>query len=394
MTKVIILGSTGSIGRSAVQIISTHRDLFQVDLLIAGSNAALLAQQIVSLKPRVAGLADTSKLHELCLALGIPPTQRTFKDTALISGEDEILSAVADSHASIALASVVGMAGLSGVLAALESGKDVAIANKESLVVAGELVVQTAARCGRRLIPVDSEHSAVFQALQGVPRSDLSSVILTASGGPFLRTPATEFDTLTAEQALKHPKWSMGAKISVDSSTLMNKALEVIEARWLFDLSVRGQIEVIVHPQSIVHSMIRLTDGGVLAQLSNPDMKGPIAYALTYPNARLSAVTPKLELATMGALTFEEVDGARFPSIGWAFDCLAGTNGMSAVFNTANEFAVSEFLNCRLGFSSIFRVVYSALDRFNGSRYHSLEDLLKLCSEVNQWLSGRDLVAR
>jgi 1-deoxy-D-xylulose-5-phosphate reductoisomerase len=394
MTKLIILGSTGSIGRSAVQIISTHQDVFQVDLLVAGSNASLLAQQILSLKPRIAGLADTSRFPELCVALGIPPSQRSFNGCNLISGEDEILSAVADSDATIALASVVGMAGLTGVLAALESGKDVALANKESLVVAGELVVQTAARHSRRLIPVDSEHSAIFQALQGVHRSDLSSVILTASGGPFLRTPATEFDTITAQQALEHPNWSMGAKISVDSSTLMNKALEVIEARWLFDLSVRGQIEVIVHPQSIVHSLIRLTDGGLLAQLSNPDMRGPIAYALTYPNARLPAVTPKLELATMGALTFEEVDCERFPSIGWAFDCLSGTNGMSAVFNTANEFAVSEFLNCRLGFSSIFRVVYSALDRFSGSRYHSLADLLKLCSEVDQWLSEGDLVTR
>jgi 1-deoxy-D-xylulose-5-phosphate reductoisomerase len=389
MTKIIILGCTGSIGCSAIQVISEHPNLFQVDLLVAGSNATLLAQQILSLKPRMAGLADTSRFPELCVALGISPTERTFQGCHLISGEEEILAALISSDASIALASVVGMAGLGGVMAALESGKDVALANKESLVVAGELVIQTAARHGRRLIPVDSEHSAVFQALQGVPRSDLNSVILTASGGPFLRTAANEFDNITPHQAIKHPKWSMGAKISVDSSTLMNKALEVIEARWLFDLSARHQIEVIVHPQSIVHSFVRLTDGGLLAQLSNPDMKGPIAYALTFPNARLSEVTPRLELAKMGALTFEEVDEERFPSIGWAFDCLAGTSGMSAVFNTANEFAVSEFMNYRINFSSIFKVIYSALDRFSGSRYDSMEDLIKLCSEVNGWLGAR-----
>jgi 1-deoxy-D-xylulose-5-phosphate reductoisomerase len=295
-----------------------------------------------------------------------------------------VLCAVRESDASIVVAAVVGMAGLGGVIAALESGKDVALANKESLVVAGSLVVDIAKKYGARLLPVDSEHSAIFQALVGVPREDLESVVLTASGGPFLRTPVQEFAGITPEQAVQHPKWSMGAKISVDSATLMNKALEVIEAKWLFDL-LPDAIEVVVHPESIIHSMVRLKDGGLLAQLSVPDMKGPIAYALTFPGPRLCGVVPRLDFARLGQLTFEEVDHQRFPSVQMALGCLRGARGAAAVFNAANEVAVSEFLNKRLRFSSIFRVVDRALERFGGSSYSSLVDLDELCKGVTEW---------
>jgi 1-deoxy-D-xylulose-5-phosphate reductoisomerase len=343
-----------------------------------------LAEQIVRLKPQVAGLANCEKFTELCALLRVSEATRRFGETRLICGDDEIVAAVRESSASIVVAAVVGMAGLRGVVAALESGKDVALANKESLVVAGSLVVEKATAHGVQLLPVDSEHSAIFQALQGVPREDLESVILTASGGPFLRTPVEDFSSITPELAVRHPKWNMGAKISVDSATLMNKALEVIEARWLFDVQPEA-IEVIVHPQSIIHSMVRLRDGGLLAQLSVPDMKGPIAYALTFPGSRLCGVMPRLDFVQLGQLTFEAVDHGRFPSIQRALECLRGTRGAPAVFNAANEVAVSEFLNNRLPFSSIYRVIDRALERFGGSSYASLSDLVELCAAVTEW---------
>jgi 1-deoxy-D-xylulose-5-phosphate reductoisomerase len=276
------------------------------------------------------------------------------------------------------------MAGLDGVMAALEAGKDVALANKESLVVAGALVVEKARERGARLIPVDSEHSAIFQVLQGVPVSDVSSIILTASGGPFLRTPRTEFSAITPEQAVRHPRWNMGAKISVDSATLMNKALEVIEARWLFDVEP-DRIEVIVHPQSIIHSMIRLVDETVLAQLSEPDMKGPIAYALNYPHGRLSRVMQRLDFARVGEFTFMSLDHQKFPSVTRALDCLRGARGAPAVFNTANEVAVSAFLAGQIPFSAIFTLVDQALDRFGQKGYTSLPELKDLCGLVMEW---------
>jgi 1-deoxy-D-xylulose-5-phosphate reductoisomerase len=316
--------------------------------------------------------------------LGVSSGARSFGETRLICGEDEVITAVRESRASIIVAAVVGMAGLGGVMAAVESGKDVALANKESLVVAGSLVVERAKANGVKLIPVDSEHSAIFQALQGVPGGDVESIVLTASGGPFLRTAVSEFKRITPEQAVRHPRWNMGAKISVDSATLMNKALEVIEARWLFEVSPDA-IEVIVHPQSIIHSMVRLRDGGLLAQLSVPDMKGPIAYALTFPGERLGGVMPRLDFAQLGHLSFEGVDHERFPSVRRAIECLKGAKGACAVLNAANEVAVSEFLNGRLSFSSIFTVVDRALERFSESSYTSLSDLGELCAAVTEW---------
>ncbi len=384
MKNIAILGSTGSIGVSTVEIAQANPDKFSIDLLVAGSNAATLADQIRHFRPKVAGLANPHSFSELCALLGVSVVARSFGETRLVSGEDEIVAAIRESQASIVVAAVVGMAGLDGVIAALESGKDVALANKESLVVAGSLVVERAKASGARLLPVDSEHSAIFQALQGVPRGDLDSIVLTASGGPFLRTAIEEFKRITPQQAVRHPRWNMGAKISVDSATLMNKALEVIEARWLFDLSP-DSIEVIVHPQSIIHSMVRLRDGGLLAQLSVPDMKGPIAYALTFPADRLDGVMPRLNFAQLGQLNFEEVDHLRFPSVQRALECLRGAKGACAVLNAANEVAVSEFLNGRLPFASIFKLVDRALERFSVSSYCSLSDLKELCAAVTEW---------
>jgi 1-deoxy-D-xylulose-5-phosphate reductoisomerase len=384
MKRLALLGSTGSIGLSTLEVISGHREVFSVELLCAGTQYRALAEQIRTFRPAIAGLARESAFSALCEELGVAPTSRKFQGTKLLCGVDEIVSAIRESGAELVVAAVVGMAGLPGVLAALESGKDVALANKESLVVAGSLVVEKARERGARLIPVDSEHSAIFQVLQGVPRGDLRSVILTASGGPFLNTPREEFDLITPERALKHPTWNMGAKISIDSATLMNKALEVIEARWLFDVSVQ-EIEVIVHPQSIIHSMIRLKDETVLAQLSEPDMKGPIAYALHYPGGRLNRIMRPLDLSSVRELTFQAVDTERFPSINRALECLQGSRGACAVFNAANEVAVQEFLNGYIPFPSIYKIIDGTLERCGHEGYETLAELESLCERASEW---------
>jgi 1-deoxy-D-xylulose-5-phosphate reductoisomerase len=384
MKRIALLGSTGSIGVSTLDVIAPNQEHFALDILFAGSQFEALANQIRTYRPKIAGLADRDAFAALCAALGVSSVRPDWEGTKLICGAEALCAAVRESDADLVVAAVVGMAGLRGVLAALESGKDVALANKESLVVAGALVLEAARRSGARLIPVDSEHSAIFQVLQGIPPKDLRSVILTASGGPFLHTPKLKFDSITPERALKHPKWNMGAKISIDSATLMNKALEVIEARWLFDVTPDA-IEVIVHPQSIIHSMIRLRDETVLAQLSEPDMKGPIAYALTFPEGRLDRVMKPLDFARLKELTFLPVDNEKFPSIRRALQCLQGARGASAVFNAANEVAVAEFLNRVIPFPSIYEVIDTCLDRFGSEGYATLGELEDLCGRVTEW---------
>lgn len=382
--SIALLGSTGSIGRSTLQVVAENSERFVVDLLVAGRNGAALAEQVRAVRPRMAAVSDKAGFDALRVALGVSPGSHRWESTELLCGEDAILSAIRTSTASVVVAAVVGMAGLSGVLAAIDSGKNIALANKESLVVAGSLVMQRAKERGVSIIPVDSEHSAIFQAIRGVPREDISSLILTASGGPFLHTPLSEFSSITPERALKHPKWNMGAKISIDSATMMNKALEVIEARWLFDVAAE-QIEVIVHPQSIVHSMARLLDGTVLAQLSVPDMKGPIAYALTYPEGRLKNVMAPLDFAKVGELTFLALDEDKFPSIVKAKECLRGASGASAVLNAANEVAVELFLGRSLSFESIHALIGEALEVFGGRHYGTLEELFSITGEVTEW---------
>ena len=379
-----VVGSTGSIGTSTLEVVAAHPNRFRIDFLVAGKRGDVLAEQVRKVRPRVAAVSDVGGFHGLCKALGVSPTAERWNDTELVCGDDAILNLIRESKAEVVVAAVVGMAGLSGVLAAIESGKDIALANKESLVVAGELVMNRAATHGAAIIPVDSEHSAIFQALQGTKDDDLESVILTASGGPFLHTPISEFGAITPERALKHPKWNMGAKISIDSATMMNKALEVIEARWLFNVQPKG-IEVIIHPQSIIHSMIRLVDGTVLAQLSVPDMKGPIAYALTYPNDRAPKVMERLDFSRVTELTFLPVDNEKFPGLARARACLQGENGACAVLNASNEVAVELFLNKGISFKSIHTVIGEALERFGGRSYRSLQELFDLTEEVTVW---------
>ena len=384
LRRIAVVGSTGSIGTSTLEVVRAHPDRFVIDCLVAGRRGDALAEQVRAFRPRVAAVSDAAGFEALCNGLGVSPTTSRWNDTELVCGDDGIVNLIRESRAEVVVAAVVGMAGLAGVLAAIDSGKDIALANKESLVVGGELVMERARTAGVSIIPVDSEHSAIFQVLQGTQEEDLESVILTASGGPFLHTPLSEFSSITPERALKHPKWNMGAKISIDSASMMNKALEVIEARWLFNVPAR-RIEVIIHPQSIIHSMIRLVDGTVLAQLSIPDMKGPIAYALTYPNERVRGVMQRLDFTNITELTFLPVDDQKFPGLRRAKECLEGANGACAVLNAANEVAVELFLNKALSFESIHRLVGDSLEKFGSRSYQDVNELFSLTDEVSVW---------
>lgn len=389
MKSLAILGSTGSIGVSTLEVVRAQPERFRVVVLTARRQALRLAAQIREFRPALAVIDDPAGYEELCAALGVStmPGLRTasrWEDTELRCGAEAACAAVRESRIDLVVAAVVGMAGLDGVLAALESGVDVALANKESLVVAGALVLECARRSGAKILPVDSEHSAIFQLLQGVAQPDLESIVLTASGGPFRTVPREHLAQITPQQAVQHPRWNMGAKISVDSATMMNKALEVIEAHWIFRLEPE-RIEVVVHPQSIVHSMVRLVDGTVLAQLSDPDMKGPIAFALNFPAPRLPRVMRPLDLAAVGTLTFEPLDPERFPAVGWAKAALRGGAGAPAAFNAANEVAVDAFLAGSIPFPAIGRIAEQSLERFGQRGYTQLKELRELCAEVQRW---------
>lgn len=372
--RVVILGSTGSIGRSALEVISAHRERFEVVALVAGRNAELLAEQVVRFSPKIAVIADGS---------GEGVVQRAAAKVGCRVETGELAAAEAAAHpdAEVVLAAIVGFAGLPGVLRAVECGKVIALANKESLVCAGEPLRALQQRTGALIIPVDSEHSALFQALLGHRREDLQSLILTASGGPFLRTPIERFATITPAEAVRHPRWNMGPKISVDSATLVNKALELIEARWLFD-TPPADIEVVIHPQSIVHSLVRYHDQTQIAQLSVPDMKGAIAYGLTWPEARLCGVMAPLDLTAVGSLEFIALDERRFPAISLARHALQRGGTGPAVFNIANEVAVASFLSGALRFDRIVPLIEQVLERVAARPLLDTRELLPLRDEV------------
>ncbi len=349
MNCLAILGSTGSIGRSTLKIVDKFRGQFTVKALTAKSNVALLAEQIQSFQPELAVVYDhhaAERLHTL-----LPPHWKI----EILSGPEGYETAARWSGVNMVVGAMVGAAGLAPTLAAIDAGKDIALANKETLVMAGNVVTQAAVQKGVRILPVDSEHSAIFQCLQGQQHQTVDKLILTASGGPFRQTPVEQFETITPEMALKHPNWDMGAKITIDSATLMNKGLEVIEARWLFDLP-SDRIDVLVHPQSIVHSMVSFCDGSILAQLGIPDMQGAIAYALSFPN-RLPLNQPLPDLAALGKLTFEQPDVQRFICLLLAFEACRKGGTLPTVLNAANEVAVASFLAKKIKFTSIPGVV-------------------------------------
>ena len=351
MTVLTILGSTGSIGQNTLKIVENFPDIFHVKALTAKNNCTLLAKQIECFSPELAVVYDAAgaeKLREL-----LPKSSKAKTD--ILYGEQGYRTAAILEGVDTVVGAMVGAAGLGPTLAAIEAGKNIAIANKETLVMAGGIVMDAVAKYQVNMLPVDSEHSAIFQSLQGQRKEDLSRILLTASGGPFRKTPVEAFPSINKEQALKHPNWNMGAKITIDSATLMNKGLEVIEAKWLFDVDV-DQIEVLVHPQSIVHSMVAYRDGSVIAQLGVPDMQGAIAYALSYPK-RLPLHHPFPDFAAIASLTFEKPDLLRFPCLQLAFDACRTGGTLPAVMNAANETVVEGFLADKLAFLDIPRII-------------------------------------
>jgi 1-deoxy-D-xylulose-5-phosphate reductoisomerase len=359
MKRVAILGSTGSIGQSALAVVSAHSDRLRVVALSAGENVPRLVEQVAQFAPDTVAMASAAGLAELTGALrglGAPIPPRTT------CGAEGLIAVATHPDADVVLFASSGTAALDAVLAAIDCGKTIALANKEILVMAGSIVMERARRRGVAVLPVDSEHNAIHQCVHGRDARDIRRLILTASGGPFRELAAARLRHVTPDDALRHPTWRMGPKITIDSATLMNKGLEVIEAHWLFDVGPR-QIDVVVHPQSIVHSMVELVDGSIIAQLGVTDMRLPIQYAFSYPE-RWSAPLEPLDLTRAGRLEFEPPDNARFPCLALAFRALEGDVGLPIVLNAANEVAVAAFLQLRLGFSSIPGVIADAMEAY------------------------------
>jgi 1-deoxy-D-xylulose-5-phosphate reductoisomerase len=366
MRNVVILGSTGSIGTSTVKVAEDLPDRMRLVGLAAGNNVDLLIQQALKHRPAVVSIQDPAHADQLSRALG--------SGTSVCSGPEGLLQLATLPKADVVLISIVGTAGLQPALAAIRAGKDIAVASKEILVMAGQIVMQEARRCGVRVLAVDSEHSAIFQCLDGKDPRCVKKLWLTASGGPFRNTPREEFAAITVEEALKHPSWSMGRKITIDSSTLFNKGLEMIEARWLFDIEM-ARVGVVVHPQSIVHSMVEFVDGSILAQLSSPDMCLPIQYALTYPD-RIASDRVRTNLPALGTLSFEQPDESRFPALTLAR--WAGETGgtLPAVLNAANEVAVDAFVNRKITFTDISQTVLHTMRRHQVIEQPTLDEIL------------------
>ena len=374
MRRISLLGSTGSIGVNVLDIVRRFPDRFRIVGLAAGCNVESLAAQVVEFAPECVSVCD--ERHAKLLHDRLPSVWHN----RIFWGDDGNRIVAAHETADMTVSAIVGAAGLKPTLAAIGAGKDVGLANKETLVMAGRIVMDAVAARGVRMLPVDSEHSAIFQALQAGRREDVRKIILTASGGPFRGKKPEELQRVTMEDALNHPKWKMGRKISIDSATLMNKGLEVIEAKWLFGTPV-DSIEVLVHPQSIVHSLVEFQDGSVIAQLGIPDMRIPITYALSYPE-RLDLPLPSLNLAECGRLDFYQPDRRSFPALDLAFGALRSGGVQPAVLNAANEVAVEAFLQGRIDFTSIVDIVSSTMDRMPGGSEENLEDILAADSEA------------
>ena len=366
MKRIAILGSTGSIGTQALNVIRRHRDLFEVEVLCAGSNADLLIQQALEFRPNAVVIADKEKYARVQTALA-------DADIKVFAGEESMADLMEMSTIDMVLASIVGFAGLKPTLRAIECGKPVALANKETMVVAGAIVTAAAARHRVPILPVDSEHSAIFQCLIG-EGSPIDKILLTASGGPFRGRKREELVAVTLEQTLKHPNWSMGRKVTIDSATLMNKGLEVIEAKWLFGVEA-DDIEVLVHPQSVVHSMVQFRDGSIKAQLGVPTMETPIQLAFSFPD-RIESYLPRLDFAQYPSLTFERPDRETFRCLDLAYQAIARGGNIPCVMNAANEVAVQRFIEGRIGFLDIADHIERAMQSATFIPNPTLEDLL------------------
>jgi 1-deoxy-D-xylulose-5-phosphate reductoisomerase len=383
MKTVSILGSTGSVGVTTLDVVGRFSDRFRIVALAAGHNVELLADQIRRFRPELVSVADAARARELRAHLDDGEVQ-------IMHGIEGAIAVGTHPAAQMVVSSMVGAMGLRPTLAAITAGKDIAFANKEVLVIAGELVTAAARSHGVRLLPVDSEHNAIFQCLEGRERSAVRRIILTASGGPFRDLARDRFSTITVADALKHPTWQMGNKITIDSATLMNKGLEVIEARWLFGMGA-DQVSVVIHPQSVIHSMVEMIDGSVIAEMAIPDMAIPVAYALAFPERLPMTHLRPLSLVDCAKLTFEQPDLDRFPCLRLAYDALAEGGTMPACLNAANEELVAAFLAGRLPFVGIPRHIESVMHRHHNQPARSLEDLI----EVDGWAraAARELIA-
>lgn len=364
--RLAILGSTGSIGRQTLDVVRQHPDLFEVELLTANTSSDLLIEQAIRFNANSVVIRDENRYREVADALE-PHYIKVF------SGMDSICDLVAGDNIDMVVTAMVGFSGLQSTVAAIRAGKAIALANKETLVAAGKIVMELAARHHAAILPVDSEHSAIFQCLQGAHGADIEKIHLTASGGPFREWPKERIAGATKEMALKHPKWRMGSKITIDSATMMNKGLEIIEAKWLFGVEPE-RINVVVHPQSIIHSMVEFSDGAVMAQLGHPDMREPIQYALGYPG-RLPLDNRRLDFAELASLTFYAPDPERFPALGLAYKALERGGNMACIMNAANEEAVAAYLKDETGFYGITDIVEECMDGVDFVEEPTLDDI-------------------
>lgn len=373
MKKIAILGSTGSIGTQTLDVVREHSDELQVVALAAGSNKERLKEQIKEFHPKLVSLSDEKKAQEL-------KEELAGEQVEVVCGMEGLIEVAGADSADVVVTAVVGMMGILPTMEAIKKGKDIALANKETLVTAGHLIIPMAKEYGVSILPVDSEHSAIFQSLQGEPKAALDKILLTASGGPFRGKSAEFLETVTLEDALNHPNWSMGPKITIDSSTMVNKGLEVMEAKWLFGVDY-SQIEVVIQPQSIIHSMVQYVDGAIIAQLGTPDMRVPIEYALFYPERR-SLSGDRLDFSKLSQITFEKPDYKVFRGLSLAIE--AGKTGgtMPAVFNAANERAVAKFLKGEIKYTDIVRSIEKCMDAHKVSAHPDLEEILA----TEQWV--------
>ena len=373
MKKIAILGSTGSIGTQTLDVVREHSEELQVVALAAGSNKERLKEQIKEFHPKLVSLSDEKKAQEL-------KEELAGEQVEVVCGMEGLIEVAGADSADVVVTAVVGMMGILPTMEAIKKGKDIALANKETLVTAGHLIIPMAKEYGVSILPVDSEHSAIFQSLQGEPKAALDKILLTASGGPFRGKSAEFLETVTLEDALNHPNWSMGPKITIDSSTMVNKGLEVMEAKWLFGVDY-SQIEVVIQPQSIIHSMVQYVDGAIIAQLGTPDMRVPIEYALFYPERR-SLSGDRLDFSKLSQITFEKPDYKVFRGLSLAIE--AGKTGgtMPTVFNAANERAVAKFLKGEIKYTDIVRSIEKCMDAHKVSAHPDLEEILA----TEQWV--------
>jgi 1-deoxy-D-xylulose-5-phosphate reductoisomerase len=377
--RIAILGSTGSIGRQALDVISQHRDLFEVELLTANNSSELLIKQAIEFDANSVVICNEDKYKEVAEALE-PHYIKTF------AGMQSVCDLVSGDNIDIVLTSMVGFSGLASTVAAVKAGKTIALANKETLVAAGHIVMDLAAKHHARILPVDSEHSAIFQCLMGSAGADIDKIHLTASGGPFRTWSREDIAKATPAQALNHPNWSMGSKITIDSATMMNKGLEIIEARWLFG-TPGDKINVVVHPESIIHSMIEYADGSVIAQMGHPDMREAIQFAFSFPE-RLTLNNKKLNFAELGSLSFYEPNQENFPALRLAYESLAKGGNMACIMNAANEAAVAAFLKGRIGFYDITDVVERCMAEGPFVKNPDLETIFQTNDEAYRLASG------